>query len=190
MKGHNSQVSAIAPPDEEFPDLEAVDQDAIYNVIEKFLKKAIPVKGAQLSVVAGSNNRVSTPKVPYIVVQIMHEEQISTGETRYTDTHKIVKNISKIIVQFAFFGSENIKAHKMVKAFVMRFNDSWASEQFAQYGKDLYPLYSNDFQNQPRVNMEGQYEDCYSVTAYFEYHPEVGMCQDSAKELIMETKPV
>lgn len=120
----------------------------------------------------------------------MHEEQISTSETRYTDTHKIVKNISKIIVQFAFFGSENIKAHKMVKAFVMRFNDSWASEQFAQYGKDLYLLYSNDFQNQPRVNMEGQYEDCYSVTAYFEYHPEIGMCQDSAKELVMETKTV
>ncbi|CAI3952914.1 unnamed protein product [Commensalibacter communis] len=77
----------------------------------------------------------------------------------------------------------------MAKAFSLRFNDSWATEQFAQYGQVFFPLYCDDIKSQPFMDMEDQYADFYTVTAYFEYHPEVGMCQDSAKELQMQTKP-
>jgi len=66
----------------------------------------------------------------------------------------------------------------MAKAFDARFNDAWASEQFEQYSDDVEV---NTFS----INEEDQYDDCCSVVAYFEHHPEFGVCENSAKEVVM-----
>lgn len=36
------------------------------------------------------------------------------------------------------------------------------------------------------LNEEGQFEDTCVVNAYFEYHPELGICANSAKEIVMD----
>lgn len=187
---NNSQVIAEVPPDEEFPELETIDDEEIYNFVAKFIKKAIPIKNAELTVINGLTNRTAPPKAPLVLLQILEEEALSTPKTRYTDTHKIISNISQIIVQIDFYGNKNVRASKMVKAFSTRFNDAWATEQFAQYSTILFPLYSEKIKNRPLIEIEDQFADFYSVTAYFEYHSEVGICQNSAKKLIMETKSV
>lgn len=137
----------------------------------------------------GLANRTAPPKAPLVLLQILEEEELSTPQTRYTDTHKIISYISKIIVQIDFYGNKNVRASKMVKDFSVRFNDAWATEQFAQYGTVLFPLYSEKIKNRPLIEIEDQYADFYSLTAYFEYHSEVGICQNSAKELRMTMKP-
>lgn len=186
---NNGQVIAEAPPDEAFPELESIDHEEIYNIIARFVKKAIPVKNAELTIMNGLANRTAQPKAPLVLLQILEEEELSTPQTRYTDTHKIISNISQIIVQIDFYGNKNVRASKMVKAFSVRFNDAWATEQFAQYGTVLFPLYSEKIKNRPLIEIEEQYADFYSLTAYFEYHSEVGICQKSAKELRMTMKP-
>jgi len=72
----------------------------------------------------------------------------------------------------------------------MRFNDAWASEQFEKYGEPFFPLYSDDVKIEKTfTNAEEQYDDACSVDVYFEYHPEFGICEESAKEIVMDINP-
>lgn len=85
-----------------------------------------------------------------------------------------------------FVGNEYVPALQMAKSFIVRFNDSWASDQFEQYKVPFFPLYSDEVTIESSfVNAEDQYEDVCSVDVYFEYHPEFGVCEGSAKEIIM-----
>nr|WP_271833782.1 hypothetical protein [Commensalibacter communis] len=143
------------------------------------------MKNVELTVINGLTNRVAPPKAPLVLLQILGEEESSTPQTRYTDTHKIISNTSQLMIQIDFYGNKNVRASKMVKAFSLRFNDAWASEQ----SNILFPLYSEKIKNRPLIEIEDQFADFYSVTAYFEYHSEVGICQTSSKELHMQIKP-
>jgi len=173
-----AQVSAKAPKDKDFPELKKLSYKEMYNLVSKFLRKAIPIKGARLSVISCMQNRTSTPKAPYITLQILDDKKLSTAETRYTDKHKITWSRCQITIKLTFIGSGNIAALEMAKAFDARFNDAWASEQFEQYSDDVEV---NTFS----INEEDQYDDCCSVVAYFEHHPEFGVCENSAKEVVM-----
>lgn len=180
------KVTAKAPKDGEFPELKNLSYKEMYNIVGKFIHKAIPIKGAKIQIIKGYNNRVATPKPPYVVLQIVDENQISTTETRYTDKHKILWARSEITMNMSFVGAGNIAALQMAKSFVVRFNDAWASEQFAQYSDIFFPLYCKDVRiSDFTINAEDQYEDSSSVTAFFEYHPEFGVCEESAKEIVM-----
>lgn len=181
-----TQVTAKAPEDGEFPELKNLSYKEMYNIVGKFIPKAIPIKGAKLKIIKGFNNRVATPKPPYVVLQIIDENQISSTETRYTDKHKILWARSEITMSMSFVGAGNIAALQMAKSFVIRFNDAWASEQFAQYSDIFFPLYCKDVRiSNFTINAEDQYDDASSVTAFFEYHPEFGVCSESAKEIVM-----
>ncbi|MDI2091279.1 phage neck terminator protein [Commensalibacter oyaizuii] len=150
----------------------------MYNLIGKFLQKAIPIRV--------KNDRISTSKHLYIALQVINENQLSTTETRYTDKHKILWARSEVTMEMKFVGSGNIAALEIAKAFTVRFNDAWASEQFEQYSDILFPLYCDDVKVEKfSINSEDQYDDACSVTAYFEYHPEFGICEESSKEVIM-----
>lgn len=182
-----AKVTAKAPKDGEFPALKKLTYKEMYNLIGKFLQKAIPIKGTKLKVIKGFGNRVSTPKGPYVVLQVIDENQLSSNETRYTDKYKIVWSRSEVIISMSFFGSGNIAALEMARSLVVRFNDAWASEQFAEYSDILFPLYCDDVKiSKFSINAEDQYDDTCSVTAYFEYHPEFGICANSAKEIVMD----
>jgi len=182
-----AKVTAKAPKDGEFPALKKLTYKEMYNLIGKFLQKAIPIKGTKLKVIKGFGNRVSTPKGPYVVLQVIDENQLSSNETRYTDKYKIVWSRSEVIISMSFFGSGNIAALEMARSLVVRFNDAWASEQFAEYSDILFPLYCDDVKvSNFSINAEEQYDDTCSVTAYFEYHPEFGICANSAKEIVMD----
>jgi len=182
-----SQVTAKAPEDEEFPEPKKLTYKEMYNLVGKFLQKAIPIKGAKLTIIKGMNNRVSTPKAPYVILQVIDENQISTTETRYTNKHKILWARSEITMEMKFVGSGKIAALEIAKAFTVRFNDAWASEQFEQYSDILFPLYCDDVKIEKfSINAEDQYDDSCAVTAYFEYHPEFGICAESAKEIVMD----
>jgi len=159
----------------------------MYNLVGKFLQKAIPIKGAKLKVIKGLNNRSSNPKPPYVVLQVIDENRISSTETRYTNKYKILWSRSQITMHMLFVGTGNIAGLEMAKAFDVRFNDAWASEQFEQYSDILFPLYSDDVKvESSSVNAEDQYDDSCSVNVFFEYHPEFGICEQSAKEVVMD----
>ncbi|MDI2090464.1 phage neck terminator protein [Commensalibacter oyaizuii] len=158
----------------------------MYDLVGRFIEKAIPIKGAELTIIKGINNRVSSPKSPYVILQVVDENQISTTETRYTDKHKILWARSEVTIEMRFVGAKNIAALQMAKAFTIRFNDAWASEQFEKYSDIFFPLYSDDVKiERVSINAEDQYEDTCSVAVYFEYHPEFGICEESAKEVVM-----
>jgi len=182
-----AQVIAKAPEDGEFPELKSLNHQEMYNLVGKFVRKTIPIKGAKLTIIKGLGNRVSSPKAPYIVLDVVDENQISSTETRYTNKHKILWYRSMVTMNMLFIGTDNIPALQMAKSFVARFNDAWASEQFEQYKEPFYPLYSDDVKiEKGYVNAEDQYNDACFVDAYFEYHPEFGICEESAKEIIMD----
>ncbi|MDI2090451.1 phage neck terminator protein [Commensalibacter oyaizuii] len=182
----SAKVTAKATEDGAFPELKNLSYKEMYNIVGKFIQKAIPIKGAELQIVKGFNNRVATPEPPYVVLQIIDENQISTTETRYTDKHKILWARSEITMNMSFVVTGNIAALQMAKSLVVRFNDAWASEQFAQYSDIFFPLYCKDVKIEKfAVNAEDQYDDSSSVTAFFEYHPEFGVCEGSAKEIVM-----
>ncbi|OUI77935.1 hypothetical protein HK18_00875 [Commensalibacter intestini] len=186
-KGKSAQVIAKAPKDKDFPELKTLSHKEIYNLIAKFIRKAIPVKGVKLSIIHDSQNRASSPKSPYIVLQITDQKRLSSSETRYTDQYKIMWCRSQVSVHISFVGSQTIPALQMAYAFDVRFNDAWASEQFEQYSDILFPLYSDDINSEGQIiNSEDQYDDACSINAYFEYHPELGVCANSAKEIVMD----
>jgi len=181
-----AQVVAKAPEDGEFPELKKLTHQEMYDLVGKFLQKAVPIKGTKLTIVKGMGNRVSTPKTSYVVLQVIDEKRLSTIETRYTDQHKISWYRSMVTMSMLFIGCGNISALEMGKAFEARFNDSWASEQFEKLSDILFPLYSDDVQFLPVIiDAEDQFEDKCSVNVYFEYHPEFGVCEKSAKEVVM-----
>lgn len=187
QKSKSSQVKVKAPKDEIFPELKSLTHQEIYNLIAKFIHKAIPVKGDELSIVNGSQNRAVIPKAPYITLQITDKKRLSFSETRYTDKYKIMWCRSQVSVHILFVGTEKIPALDMAHAFDVRFNDSWASEQFEQYSDIIFPLYSDDVNSVGQMmNSEGQVDDACSINAYFEYHPELGVCANSAKEIVMD----
>jgi len=182
-----AKVTAKASEDGEFPELKTLTYKEMYNLVGKFLQKAIPIKGAKLQIIKGLGNRVSTPKTPYVVLEVVDENRLSTSETRYTDKHKILWSRSQITIELSFIGNENIPALQMAKAFTIRFDDAWASEQFEKYSDIFFPLYSDEVQILPVfIDAEDQYEDKCSVRAHFEYHPEFGICEASAKEVVMD----
>jgi len=184
-----AKVTAKAPKDKDFPELKTLTYKEMYNLVGKFLQKAIPIKGAKLSIIKGLNNRVSTPKPPYVILQIIDENRLSSTETRYTDKYKILWSRSQITMHMIFVGTGNIAALEMAKAFDVRFNDAWASEQFEQYSDILFPLYSDDVKiSSSSVNAENQYDDSCSVDVFFEYHPEFRICEQSAKEVVMSVR--
>lgn len=151
LKNKPSQVRAKAPKDKDFPKLKTLTHQEIYTLIAKFMRKAIPVKGAKLSIINDSQNRTSTPKSPYIVLQITDQKRLSSTETRYTDKYKIIWCRSQISVYLLFVGSQKISALEMAHAFDVRFNDAWASEQFEQYSDILFPLYSDDMNSAGQI---------------------------------------
>jgi len=182
-----AKVIAKAPEDKDFPKLKKLTHQEMYNLIAKFIQKAIPIKGTKLSIVKGMRNRVSTPKAPFIVLQVTEQHQLSSTETRYTDKHKILWYRSQVTVDISFFGSNTIPALEMAQSFVVRFNDAWASEQFEKYEEPFFPLYSDDVRIEPVfTDAEDQIADKCSTSVYFEYHPEFGICTDSGKEIIMD----
>lgn len=185
-KNKHAQVIAKAPKDGDFPELKSLSYKDMYDLVGKFLQKAIPIKGAKLTIIQGLGNRVSTPKTPYVLMNIVDENRLSSNESYYRDRYKILWSRSQVTMTLMFVGNENIPALQMAKAFTIRFNDAWASEQFEHYKEPLFPLYSDEVKIESSfVNAEDQYEDVCSVDAYFEYHPEFGVCEDSAKEIVM-----
>lgn len=182
-----TQVTAKAPKDKGVPELKTLTYKEMYNLIGKFLQKAIPIKGTKLTIVKGLGNRTAMPKAPYVLMNIVDENRLSSSETRYTDKYKILWSRSQVTITMMFVGNEKIPALQMAKAFTIRFDDAWASEQFEQYGEPFYPLYSDEVKIESSfVNAEDQYEDVCSVDVYFEYHPEFGICEASAKEIVMD----
>lgn len=145
------------------------------------------MKRAKLSIIHNAKNRASTLKSPYIVLQITCQKHLLSSETRYTDQYKIMWCRSQVSVHISFVGSQTIPALQIAYAFDVRFNDAWASEQFEQYSDILFPLYSDDINSEGQIiNSEDQYDDACSINAYFEYHPELGVCANSAKEIVMD----
>ncbi|CAI3959145.1 phage neck terminator protein [Commensalibacter communis] len=180
------KVTAKAPKDKEFLEPKKLTYKEMYNLVAKFLQKAIPIKGAKLKIINSLQNRTATPKAPYITLHIIDDNQMSTPETRYTDKYKITWSRTEMTIRMNFVGGGNIAALEMAKAFTIRFNDAWATEQFSEYSDIFFPLYSEDIEIKEFViNAEDQYEDSCSVVAYFEYHPEFGVCANSAKEIVM-----
>lgn len=183
-----AKVIAKASEDKEFPKLKKLTHQEMYDLVGKFLQKSIPIKGAKLTVVKGMNSRVSSPETPCVILQVIKKNRLSSTETRYTDKHKILWYRSMVTMSMLFMGGGNISALEMGHAFEARFNDSWATDQFKKLSNILFPLYSNDVKiEEDYINDEDQYEDSCTVDVYFEYHPEVGVCEESAKEVIMNT---
>lgn len=186
------EVYAKIDPQDQDHELQVADEAEIYRVLEAFARRAIQFKNkTDLHIISGQFNRASLPRPPLIILQTINEERLSLNESCYTARHKIIHNYTKICVQVDFYGTESIKAHKMAKAFEMRFNDDWAYNLFKEESQNtIFNLYSQNLRNSLFIDSESQYADRYTMDVFLEYHPEYGMCQESAIELRMPLIPV
>ncbi|CAK7193147.1 hypothetical protein COMNV_01360 [Commensalibacter sp. Nvir] len=165
--------------------LRQADTQLLYEDIERFLRKAVPLSGIPLTILKGQLNRVASPKPPFILLQVVYEKSLSLNETRYTSRYKIMRDYSECAIQMDFYGSDTIASQKMAKSFLVRFNDPWASEQFERYGHAIAPLYCQTITLKGYVTGERQFADRSTLQAYFSLSPEFGVSQDSAINLRM-----
>lgn len=165
------------------PSLRVADENTVYAVLASFLNEVIPLKNIDLVVIRGQQNRIAMPKPPLVVMQFIRQDVLSLNETRYTDTHKIIHNVKEVEVQLDFYGTDTVPAQKMSDLFMMAFNDGWASEFFAGHTDAIHPLYANQARNSPFIDGESTYSDRYTVFAYLDLQPELGLCQDSFTEI-------
>lgn len=175
------EVKVTALPHETDPCPFSIGEVGIYEAFSQFFEKRFP----NLQVFKGLSNRVSIEKPPFIIIQTILGTRISTQETRYSEDSKFMKEFSKNILRLDFYGSPKNPASNMAVRFKTLWNDDSTFEFFKSLNIPLSPLYVDDLNLGPFVASEDQYSDRFSCDAYFEYHPEVQIPQESATEIIM-----
>lgn len=174
------EVKATAPPHEKNPCPFSIGSLAVYDIFVKYFEQFFP----KIPVMKGMVNRSGVDIPPLIIMQVVMGKRISTEENRYSDDAVFIKEFSKNFIRLDFYGSKQRAAADMAQRFRTIWNNSRSFEFFESLNIPLFPLYVEDFMLRPFVNSEDQYSDRFTCDAYYEYHPEIKLPQESATEII------
>jgi len=173
-KNNLSQVNAKTPKDGDFPELKILSYKEMYDLVTKFIQQVILIKDVELTISNRTSIKISVPKLPFVSLLIADIYRLPDLKTYDVNGQKISLIQSEVMMNIMFFGNEQISSLELAQAFKARFNNGWATEQFAQHSKVFIPLYSNNLTIQPALmGVPEQFEDTCSVDAYFELHPEI-----------------
>ncbi|CAI3933404.1 hypothetical protein [Commensalibacter communis] len=174
------EVKANGIPHENDPCPFSIGSLGVYDCFIKYFDHFFP----KIPVFKGMVNRVGIDIPPLIIMQTIMGKRISTEETRYSDHSMFIKEFSKNFIRLDFYGSKKRAAADMAQRFRTIWNNSCTFDFFNNLNVPLFPLYLEDFTLRPFVNSEDQYSDHFICDAYYEYHPEIELPQESATEII------
>lgn len=125
------------------------------------------------SVIRGYSDNVPLPEDDFILMNIIHEQALSTNCYNYSseENNVEVKQSTQVQMQVDFYGS---RAGNFSRTFCNLWRDFYACEKLSC----CQPLYCDDPKYLPFTNEKNKYEDRYLVTAYLTYNPVITHDQD------------
>lgn len=125
------------------------------------------------NVIRGYSNNVPLPNGNFILMNIIHEQQLATNEHRYlpVQSEAEVKQSVEVQLQLDFFGEQ---AGEFSRIFTHLWRDEFACEQLSM----CQPLYADNPRYLPFTNEEERFEERWTVTAHLQYNPMVTHHQD------------
>ena len=158
--------------------------DSILTAVRSFLLTYVTPPGAE--VVGDSNNRVSMPNNPYILMNHLGKPRMATNmEAVFVETVATTTLATASIYQPTKYGLQldcvdNTPEHASGD-WAQRISMLWRSAYAASYFKPLgmAPLYTDDPHHAPWANGENQWEDRWIVDVYLQVNPGVIIALDS-----------
>ena len=143
-----------------------VDQviDAVGDYLQLF---------TSVQIIRGNVNRTPMPKGSFIALTEVVSIPLNKPIEIYGDTTGTLSEHTRIDVQIDFYGWDLSDKAKAVHS---SFRTIWAADKLPAW---LAPLYCSDIRKLPIVSAEEQYEQRWTMTATFQYNPDVIVPQDS-----------
>lgn len=148
-----------------------ISHDDIYREVRAYLLGLFHLDGDR--VIRGYSNNVPLPNPPFILMNIIHEQALSTNVHHYWVEREQadVSQSVEVRLQLDFFGETS---GQFARTFCQLWRDFYACERL----QCCQPLYCEDPKYLPFTNEESEYEERYTVTALLNYNPRVTHEQD------------
>ncbi|TCJ96146.1 hypothetical protein EV694_1698 [Volucribacter psittacicida] len=141
-----------------------ITYEDIYREVRAFLLGLFNLH--EDNVIRGYSNNVPLPNGDFILMNIINERALSTTRHNYNidESSAEVVQTAEIMLQLDFYG-EN--AAKNAKTFSVLWRDFYACERFS-CGQ---PLYCDEPKFMQFINEASEYENRWTLTAFFNYNP-------------------
>lgn len=145
--------------------------DDIYREVRAFLLGLFRLEGER--VIRGYSNNAPLPQSPFILMNIIHEQALSTNTHDYSldEQNTEVMQSMEVQMQIDFYGATS---GQMARQFCTLWRDFYACERL----QCCQPLYCDDPKYLPFTNEANEYEERFMVTAHLTYNPLIVHDQD------------
>ncbi|MGX2974490.1 phage neck terminator protein [Ursidibacter arcticus] len=149
----------------------SVTHDDIYREARDYLLGLFHLEGDR--VIRGYSNNVPLPQSPFILMNIIHEQPLSTNIHDYSlnEGNAEVMQSLEVQMQIDFYGESS---GAMARKFCTLWRDFYACERLTVF----QPLYCDEPKYLPFTNEASEYEERYTVTAHLTYNPVITHEQD------------
>ncbi|OBX10411.1 hypothetical protein QV09_05525 [Gallibacterium salpingitidis] len=136
----------------------------IYREVRALLLGLFHLNGDQ--VIRGYSNNVPLPKNDFILMNIIHEQALSTNSYNYSKEAGNVEILqsTEVQMQIDFYGKT---AAVNARVFCNLWRDFYSCEHLSH----CQPLYCDNPQYLPFTNEKNEYEERYTVTVHLTYNP-------------------
>lgn len=158
-----------------------ISHDDLYADVRAYLLGVFP----GFEVIQGYSNNVPLPQGSFVLLNIIHESDLSTNATWYDiDTQSAyVSRTVEVMMQIDFYGE---RAGEAARIFTNLWRDFHAAERLAK----CKPLFCDNPKYMPITNERADYEQRWMVTAYLNYNPTIKHDQDFVTEFDIKTNPI
>lgn len=125
------------------------------------------------NVIRGYSNNVPLPSSPFILMNIIHEQALSTNVHDYSleaENVEVMQSV-EVMIQIDFYGETS---GQMARQFCTLWRDFYACERL----QCCQPLYCDEPKYLPFTNEANEYEERFMVTARLTYNPTLTHEQD------------
>lgn len=155
-------------------------QTDVLTALRAFLLLIVP---AGTQVIAAQDNGVPMPLDPFISMNLISVERLSTNHTDYPGTNEATQTApSKITVQLDCYGSNSGDTATRI---MTMFRTCYAADDF---GDPCQPLYADDPVQIPLINGEETYEQRWKLQAVMQYNPTYTHAQQYADALTITSE--
>ncbi|AIK89334.1 hypothetical protein Q7267_08640 [Glaesserella parasuis] len=145
--------------------------DDIYREVRAYLLGLFSLEGER--VIRDYSNNVPLPHSPFILMNIIYEQSLSTNVHSYDVENALASVMQSVEVQMQidFYGETS---GQMARIFCNLWRDYHACDRLEK----CQPLYCDEPRYLPFTNEASEYEERYTVTARLAYNPVVVHAQD------------
>lgn len=156
-----------------------ISHDDIYADVRAWLLKLFPA----WEVVRSYSNNVPLPNVPFILLHILHERDLSTRTHNY-DVDAGTAQVGSTVhleMQIDCYGEESGTAARTIAQL-------WQDFQAAEHLQVCQPLYCEQPRHIPMTNEVSDFEMRWSLTVALNYNPSITHAQDFVKHIRIHTQ--